>query len=555
MKDETAFFHPSSLLREGTMANTETKPFLMGSETEYAVAGQGPQGAVDPDVLYNLLANAIRAERRSVPDRGGYRGMYLENGGRFYLDYGSHPEYATPECFTPAQVACHDKAGETLLELARRRAMRMRPGLRVTAVKSNLDPVVPDEVTYGTHESYTCWVAAEVAAPQMLPHLASRVIYAGAGGLSAHEHGDGFELSQRARHIVTAVGHSTTGDRALFGTRIRKESDYGMNGWVRVHLIAKDSQRAPFGIYLTFATTGLLIEMINRGYTVGCGLALADPVEALHFFSRDPWLRAKMRLVNGQEMTALEIQFRYLEECERAVQHGGLPEWAPEALRHWRETLEELSKDPRRLARRLDAYCKLLIYEHELLRAGHDWQDLHEALGKLALLRSGYEDKVVAAIVAGSPAGLSAEEHFAYGEALEATGAGRDSVLERLRFAVRLQALDVHYHELGGLYDRLREARRVEHVVVSGGDVAGATLEPPAGGRAAARGNWIRDHACEGDWSADWQYLWHPPSQRCLDLRDPFRGEQQVLRLEMPEDVEPVEADVLDLLADPAVPA
>jgi proteasome accessory factor A len=537
------------------MAIGEVKPFLMGSETEYAVAGQGPQGAVDPDVLYNLLAAAVREERRSVPDRGGYRGMYLENGGRFYLDYGSHPEYATPECFTPAQVACHDKAGEALLELARRRVMRERPGLEVTVVKSNLDPVLPDDVTFGTHESYTCWVPAEVVAPQMLPHLASRVIYAGAGGLSGFFHGDGFELSQRARHIVTAVGHNTTGDRALFGTRIRKESDCGTNGWVRVHLIAKDSQRAPFGIYLTFATTGLLIETINRGHVVGRGLALADPVEALHAFSRHPWLGARERLVNGKEMTALEIQFCYLEECERAVQRGGLPEWAPEALRHWRQTLEDLSKDPLRLARRLDAYCKLLVYEHELLRAGYDWQDLREALSKLALLRSVYEDAVVAAVIAGSPAGLSAEECLAYGQALSERGAGGDRELERLRFAVRLQALDVHYHELGGLYDRLREARRVEQVVVGSGDVAAATLEPPAGGRAAVRGHWIRDHAGEGDWSGDWQYLWHPPSQRCLDLRDPFCGEQRVGRLEMPEDVPPAHADVLDLLAEPPVVA
>jgi hypothetical protein len=537
------------------MTNTETKPFLMGSETEYAVAGQGPDGAVDADVLYELLAAAVRAERRSVPDRGGYRGIYLEQGGRLYLDYGSHPEYATPECHTPAQVACYDKAGEALLELARRRVMRERPGLKVTIVKSNLDPVLPDDVTYGTHESYTCWATADVAAPALLPHLASRVIYAGAGGLSAHFHGDGFELSQRARHIATAIGHSTTGDRALFGTRIRKESDYGTDGWTRVHLIAKDSQRAPFGIYLTFATTGLLIERINRGQTVGRGLALENPVDALHAFSLHPWLGARARLVNGQELTALEIQFRYLEECERAVQHGGLPDWAPEAIRHWRETLEDLSKDPLRLARRLDAYCKLLIYEHELLRAGYDWKDLREALGKIALLRSGYEDQVVAAVVVGTPAGLSAEDCVAYGQALAETGTSQDREVERLRFALRLQALDVHYHELGGLYDRLREARRVEHVVISSGDVDRATLDPPEGGRAAVRGNWIRDHAGEGEWTGDWQFLWHPPSQRCVDMRDPFSGHRKVVHLDMPEDVEPRHADVLDLLSNLAVPA
>jgi hypothetical protein len=532
----------------------ETKPFLMGSETEYAVAGRGPDGLVDADELYELLADAVKQARSWVPDRGGYRGLYLENGGRLYLDYGSHPEYATPECFTPAQVACADKAGEALLDAARRAVMAGHPGLTVSVVKSNLDPVNPDDVTYGTHESYTCWVTADLAARQMLPHLASRVLYAGSGGLTAHPLGAGFELSQRARHLVTAVGHSTTGDRALFGTRIRKDSDYG-EGWTRVHLIGKDSQRAPFGIYLTFATTGLLIEMINRGHTVGRGLALEDPVQAVQTFSRDPWLRAKVKLADGRELTALEIQLAYLEECERAVQGGGLPEWAPEAVRHWRETLEGLAREPLRLARRLDAYCKLLIYEHELLRAGYDWDDLRRALARLAHLRAGYDDEVVAAVVAGSPAGLDVAECAAYGQALAESGASQDAELERLRFAVRLQALDVHYHELGGLYDRLREARRVEHVVVTSAAVEQATREPPPGGRAAVRGGCIREFADEPEWAGDWQYLWHPPSLRCVDLRNPFSGERRVLHLEVPDEVPATHADVLELLAAPALSA
>jgi hypothetical protein len=537
------------------MVSAVTKPFLMGSETEYAVSGKGPKGSLDPDAIYEALAEGVRSERHWVTDRGGYRGAYLEHGGRLYLDYGSHPEHATPECFTPTQVACYDKAGEALLDQARRRLLRQRPDLTLSVVKSNLDPVHPDAVTYGTHESYTCWRTPDVTAPQLLPHLASRVLYCGSGGLSAHPRGVGFELSQRARHLTAAVGHGTTGDRPLFGTRIRKESDYGTGGWTRVHLIAKDSQRAPFGIYLTFATTGLLIERINRGHTVGRGLALADPVQALHAFSRDPWLRAKGRLANGRELTALEIQFSYLEDCERAVQHGGLPEWAPEAIRHWRETLEDLAKDPLRLARRLDAYCKLFIYEHELLRAGYDWGELRQALGRLALLRCEHEEEVIAAVVAGSPARLSPEDAASYAEAVAMAGVDQPRELERLRFAVRLQALDMHYHELGGLYDRLCEARRVEPVVVNSADVERATHEPPPGGRAAVRGGWIREHAGETGWCGDWQFLWHPATRRCVDLRDPFSGERRLLTVDLPPDLEAIHVDVLDLLNDPFVPA
>jgi proteasome accessory factor A len=537
------------------VSNAQAKPFLMGAETEYAVSGRGPEGLLDQEEVYEELVAVIKEEHAWVADRSGYRGVFLEHGGRLYLDYGSHPEHATPECHTPAQVACYDKAGEALLDSARLRLRARNPRLEVTVVKSNLDPVDPDDVTYGTHESYTSWVTPDVSAPQLLPHLASRVFYAGAGALTAHPQGHGFELSQRARHLTSVRGHNTTGDRPLFGTRIRKDSDRGSEGWTRVHLISKDSQRAPFGIYLTYATTGLLIDLINRGHTVGRGLTLVNPLLAVQAFSRDPWLRARARLADGREMTALEIQSCYLEECARALAQGGLPEWAAEAVRHWRQTLEAAAKGPLALARRLDAYCKLFVYEHELVRAGYDWHDLRMALQALARLRNGYDASVVAAVVAGSPAGLSEEEAPAYGPALAESGVAGARQLERLRFAVRLQALDVNYHQLGGLYDRLRDARRVEHVVVTAADVDRATREPPPGGRAALRGGWIKAHAAEGFWGGDWQYLWHPPTAQCVDLRHPFAPDLRVRHLEMPPGVEPARADVLGLLYTQAGPA
>ena len=348
--------------------SAQVKPFLMGSETEYAASGSSEQGApLYGEEVYDLLTEVIRRERLWLPDENEGTGLFLENGARLYLDCG-HPEYATPECLTPEQVVCHERAGEELLALARREVLRARPGLRLALAKNNIDTLEPDEVTYGTHESYTCWVPAEAAAPQLVPHLVSRTVYAGAGALTAHPAGNGFELSQRARHLCNVISGDTTGDRAIFSTRARTDYDGAEGGWVRVHLIGKDSQRAPFGTYLTFATTGLLIEMLNRGHTVGAGLALAEPVQALQAISRDPWLRARVALADGRRLTALEIQESYLAECERALQCGGLPAWAPAAVRHWRETLADLAKGPQRLADRLDPYCKLLIYEHQLLQ-------------------------------------------------------------------------------------------------------------------------------------------------------------------------------------------
>jgi hypothetical protein len=525
-------------------------PFLMGAETEYAVSGLRDGEVLDPDDVYDLLAAEIKRLRAWVADHHGYRGMYLQHGGRLYLDYGSHPEHATPECFTPKQVAMYDKAGEYLLGLARDGAVAYQTSLQIRIVKNNLDPIEPEENTYGTHESYTLWNHPGDAAEMLLGHLVSRAMYAGAGGLCGEGEGIGFELSQRARHMELSVGDDTTSCRAIFGTRVRKPTDAGDN-WVRVHLICKDSQRAPLGTYLTFATTGLLIEMLNRGYRVGKGLAIVEPVGAMKTFSRDPYLHAKVLLADGRKLSALELQSAYLAEAERAVQAGNMPEWAGEAVTHWRQTLTDLERDPLRLADRLDGYCKLLIVEHELMRAGYGWNDLKQAIRRLTELRACYGERVCRAVLTESDVGLSKLELEAILQARRLAGVTTPGMLAKLHFVTRLQALDLQYHEVGGLYDRLRDAGRMKDVILTQADIEEASRVPPAGGRAAVRGEWIREHR-EDSWRGDWQYLWNTKTGACVDLRNPFHGKIRPTSLALPKDADPWDVEVLELLANRA---
>jgi hypothetical protein len=500
------------------------RPFLMGSETEYAVSGRNGRTPLSPEFVHGLLYDAVRQERRCLADAIGGRGLYLENGARFYLDHGAHPEYATPECFTPTQVASYDKAGERLLELAWTRVLENRHDLEITILKNNLNSLAPDDITWGNHESYTCWVAPELAAPALIPHVVSRIIYAGAGCLSAYAGGEGFELSQRARHLVKVIGNATTADRAVFCTRVRKASDRSLSGgWSRVHLIGKDSHRAPFGTYLTFGTTGLLMLLVNANRTVGQGLALEDPLQALRTISCDPWLRTPVRLADGRRFTALEVQESYLADCEREIQTGSFPLWARDVIRHWRETLADLARDPFRLARRLDPYYKLFVYDHELRRAGCTWAGLRQALQDLATVRTHYTADVIQAVLQEKPADLSVEGRGQYERAITALALHRPGVLDRLRLAVRLHVFDLHYHELGGLYDQLAAAGQVEGVVIGPDDVDLATRIAPPGGRAAVRGECVRSLQ-EGGWVCEWRYLYHGARREFVDLRNPFTG-------------------------------
>jgi proteasome accessory factor A len=505
------------------------KPFLMGTETEYAVSGRGPNGAMSAEEAFRYLNDALRQERAWLPDAAGGWAAYFQHGGRIYMDSGGHPEHATPECDTPAQVALYDKAGERLFDLARLRVQREHRGTTITVVKNNVGPVHADEATWGCHESYTSWVRPDRAAELLVPHIVSRLIYAGAGCLSGRPGCEGFELSQRARHLRQVVGTDTTSNRPIFGMRLRKASDQSPGQWTRAHLIAKDSQRAPFGIYLTFGTTGLLFQLLNEGHTIGQGLALADPLRAAQTISCDPWLRARVPLADGRQITALQIQQAYLQQCEHVVATRDFPDWMREVLVYWRGTLEELRADPLRLADRLDPYCKLLIFGHELRRAGYTWTDLHAGLATLTQLRERYPADVIRALLAEKPAALSAEARPFYASAVVDAKASEPGVLDRLRFAVRLQALELNYHELGGLYDRLADAGRMCPVVLADGEVEQATSEAPVGGRAAVRAEYVKRG---GGWVCDWRYLYHGASRTFVDLRDPFRGDDAPAHVE-----------------------
>src|SRR5262245_26630662 len=114
------------------------KPFLMGAETEFGVAGRLNGQELGKADVYDRLHAALRAQNRWMTGGFGDRAMFLRHGGRVYLDCGGHPEFCTPECATPRQVAQYDKANELLLLRARRHAEAAEPGLRLTVLKNNL---------------------------------------------------------------------------------------------------------------------------------------------------------------------------------------------------------------------------------------------------------------------------------------------------------------------------------------------------------------------------------------------------------------------------------
>src|SRR5438093_8939786 len=110
---------------------------IFGLENEYGVTCTlRGQRRLSPDEVARYLF-------RRVVSWGRSSNVFLENGARLYLDVGSHPEYATPECDSIQDLVVHDKAGERILEhLLLSAAQRLRDdGIRggTAMVKNNGD--------------------------------------------------------------------------------------------------------------------------------------------------------------------------------------------------------------------------------------------------------------------------------------------------------------------------------------------------------------------------------------------------------------------------------
>ena len=83
---------------------------IFGVENEYGVTCTfRGQRRLSPDEVARYLF-------RRVVSWGRSSNVFLRNGARLYLDVGSHPEYATPECDNVLDLVAHDKAGERILE-------------------------------------------------------------------------------------------------------------------------------------------------------------------------------------------------------------------------------------------------------------------------------------------------------------------------------------------------------------------------------------------------------------------------------------------------------
>ena len=310
---------------------------IFGIETEFGISYSSPESRpLAPEEVARYLF-------RKVVSWGRSSNVFLTNGSRLYLDVGSHPEYATAECDDLAQLIAHDRAGELILddlvdEAQERLAAEGFNGT-VYLFKNNTDSAGN---SYGSHENYLIPRRGEFSrlAEILIPFLVTRQLIAGAGKILKTPHGATFAFSQRADHIWEGVSSATTRSRPIINTRDEPHADAEF--YRRLHVIVGDSNMSETTALLKVGTVDLILRMIEAGVIMR-DMRMENPIRSIREISHDLSGRALVRLANGRQLTALEIQREYLGKVTAFVaEHGAHNPHVPLILDLWERTLDAI---------------------------------------------------------------------------------------------------------------------------------------------------------------------------------------------------------------------
>ena len=436
---------------------------IFGIENEYGVTCTfRGQRRLSPDEVARYLF-------RRVVSWGRSSNVFLRNGARLYLDVGSHPEYATPECDNIEELVAHDKAGERILE-----------GLLIDAEQRLHDEGIAGEIylfknntdsagnSYGCHENFLVGRTGEFSrlADVLIPFLVTRQLICGAGKVLQTPRGAVYCLSQRAEHIWEGVSSATTRSRPIINTRDEPHAD--AERYRRLHVIVGDSNMNECTTLLKVGSADLVLKMIEAGMPFR-DLALENPIRAIREISHDLTGSKPLKLANGRSASALEIQRDYLTRAEEYASKNEVDATLKRVLDLWRRTLTAIEiGDLSLIDREIDWATKYQLIER--YRAKHD-------------------------LPLSSP---------------------------------RVAQIDLTYHDIRrgrGLFYLLQERGAVERAARDI-DIFEAKVVPPQTTRAKLRGDFIRRaQERRRDFTVDWVHLkLNDQAQRTVLCKDPFRS-------------------------------
>lgn len=353
---------------------------IFGIETEYGLtcAGKGGQPSpIDAEAAAYYLF-------RSLVNQGKTTNAYWRNGGRLYLDVGSHPEFATAECDTAMDLLLQVRAGQELLaDMARLADAELEkadiPG-EIHIFANNEDAAGN---SFGCHENYLLRRSRKFreVADALVSFFVTRQVVTGAG----HVHADGkprMGYSPRAAHMDDAVSAATTRSRPIINTRDEPLADPGE--YRRLHVIVGDTNVSESSTALKIVSTHLLLSAVENGVRIA-DLALEDPMESIRLIDDQLGSNPELKLEDGRIMTAVEIQRELKRRALGVVDVSDASELTLRMLDLWNRGLDAVETgDYSQVDRELDWAIKKKLIDRFLERATTTLDDPRVARLELA---------------------------------------------------------------------------------------------------------------------------------------------------------------------------
>ncbi len=441
---------------------------LFGIETEYAYHARLRSGHLDNGTYFMEVA------KKMLPHLECWeKGICLENGARLYVDCGGHPEYATPECTDPWDAVRHVVAGDRLMAGI---LQQMRENGLVEDVwmsRCNVD-YSGNGSTWGCHTSYLTRSEPRYFGDRLRPFLISRVIFSGAGGWFPGASPPAFVLSARSFFLVRDVTSDTQGAHGIF--HLRNERHAG-GCYHRLHILPGESLMSQYAIFLTVATTALVVAFLDENPFADCFTELPDTIRDLRVYAGDPACSFPCRKGKGKPMTALDVQYRYLEQCESVADQSHMPPWSRTVCWHWRFILDAIGRnDVPTLASRLDWAMKKLMFD--------------------GLCESEDPSELLPGVIWPPSSPRVASLHEA----------------------------DMRFGQISerSIFESMDIAGMLRHRMVSEQSIRDAMTTPPSGSRAVVRGRMVRQYAGNRNMFGGWTGIIDQSGNRKYDLSDPL---------------------------------
>ena len=206
----------------------------------------------------------------------------------------------------------------------------------------------------------------------LIPFLVTRQIFTGAGKVLKTRAGNHYYISQRSQHIYQEISGATTSSRGIINTRDEPHADE--ERYRRLHVIVGDSNMSEVSTYLKVGITALVLAMIEDG---ACrkDLVLEDPVRAIKEISHDTSCTRTVRLRQGTERSAVELQREYLELAHAYYATLEPVPQVADLLARWERVLDQLAADPAACGREVDWVIKRELLQAYTTRKGIGFDD------------------------------------------------------------------------------------------------------------------------------------------------------------------------------------